>query len=201
MDLSGLLPRFINIRRGSYIGLVISIALCPWELLTSAGTFIQVLSAYSVFLGPMCGLMIAEYWVVRVRKVRLTDLYDPHRQGIYYYWYGINWRAFVAWVVGFAPQLPGFINAMNPRTTVPVGCTRLYYLAFPLGFAISFLVYVALNRISPLAGLGEFDDVDYFGTFSADEAARLGVIPRDEIEGVEVPGDLKQVNSEVRPKS
>jgi len=201
MDLSGLLPRFINIRRGSYIGLVISIALCPWELLASAGTFIQVLSAYSVFLGPMCGLMIAEYWVVRVRKVRLTDLYDPHRQGIYYYWYGINWRAFVAWVVGFAPQLPGFINAMNPRTTVLVGCTRLYYLAFPLGFAISFLVYVALNRISPLTGLGEFDDVDYFGTFSADEAARLGVIPRDEIEGVGVPGDLKQANSEVRPKS
>ncbi|KAL2007498.1 hypothetical protein VTN00DRAFT_8936 [Thermoascus crustaceus] len=140
MDLSGLLPRFINIRRGSYIGLIISIAMCPWELLASAGTFIQVLSAYSVFLGPMCGMMIAEYWIVRSRKIKLTDLYNSDPQGIYYFWHGINWRAFPAWIVGFTPQLPGFISSVNPSVTVPVGCTRLYYLAFPLGFAISFLV-------------------------------------------------------------
>lgn len=202
MDLSGLLPRFINIRRGSYIGLIISIAMCPWELLASAGTFIQVLSAYSVFLGPMCGMMIAEYWIVRSRKIKLTDLYNPDPQGIYHFWHGINWRAFLAWVVGFTPQLPGFISTVNPSVTVPVGCTRLYYLAFPLGFAISFLVYVALNKVSPPAGLGEFDDVDYFRTFSAEEAVRLGVVPRDGIEGVEVTAaPSKEMNSEVRPKS
>lgn len=53
MDMAGLCPSFINIRRGAYIGLVLSIAMCPWQLLSAASTFISVLSAYSVFLGPM----------------------------------------------------------------------------------------------------------------------------------------------------
>lgn len=53
MDLAGLFPNFINIRRGAYIGLILSIAMCPWQLLSAASTFISVLSAYSVFLGPM----------------------------------------------------------------------------------------------------------------------------------------------------
>lgn len=51
MDMAGLVPSFINIRRGAYIGLILSIAMCPWQLLSSAGVFISVLSAYSVFLG------------------------------------------------------------------------------------------------------------------------------------------------------
>jgi nucleobase:cation symporter-1, NCS1 family len=53
MDMAGLIPSLINIRRGAYVGLALSVAMCPWELLSSAATFISVLSAYSVFLGPM----------------------------------------------------------------------------------------------------------------------------------------------------
>jgi NCS1 family nucleobase:cation symporter-1 len=45
MDLAGLLPKYFNIRRGSYLALIISIAMCPWELLASAGTFISVMGA------------------------------------------------------------------------------------------------------------------------------------------------------------
>lgn len=52
MDLAGLLPKYLNIRRGAYISLILSIAMCPWQLLASAGTFISVMGAYSVFLGP-----------------------------------------------------------------------------------------------------------------------------------------------------
>lgn len=188
MDMSGLFPRFINIRRGAYIGLIISIALCPWELLASAGTFLSVMSAYSVFLGPMCGLMIGEYWIIRSRKVKLSDLYHDRPGGIYYYWAGINWRAFVAWVVGFTPQLPGFVASVNPSVVVPIGCTHLYYLAFPLGFAISFTLYIVLNKVFPPLGLGDYDDVDYYGTFDAQEAMALGVALLEDTEEVEIAG-------------
>ncbi|KAI1919221.1 hypothetical protein LOZ12_004219 [Ophidiomyces ophidiicola] len=176
MDLSGLFPKFINIRRGAYIGLIISIILCPWELLASAGTFISVLSAYSVFLGPMCGIMVSEYWIVRSRKIKLTDLYHPHPEGIYYFWYGMNWRAFCAWVVGFAPLLPGFVKAVNKSVSVPEGCTRLYNLAYPLGFAITFVIYTLLNKVFPPPGIGEIDEVDHFKTFTPAEARRMGVM-------------------------
>lgn len=60
MDMAGLVPSFINIRRGAYIGLILSIAMCPWQLLSSASVFISVLSAYSVFLGPMVGIYVCE---------------------------------------------------------------------------------------------------------------------------------------------
>ncbi|KAL1847506.1 hypothetical protein VTK73DRAFT_10341 [Phialemonium thermophilum] len=190
-DLAALFPRFLNIRRGCYIALVLSIAMCPWELLSSAEIFIDVLSAYSVFLGPMCGLMVAEYWVNRRQRVKLSDLYDPRPDGIYYYWHGFNWRAFAAWVIGFAPQLPGFVAALNDSVSVPVGCTRLYALAYPLGFVISFLFHVLFTKLSPPPGLGEIDEVDYYGTFTPEEALKLGVTPREDIEGVEVTEEEK----------
>lgn len=175
MDLSGLVPSYINIRRGGYIALVLSIAMCPWQLLSSAATFISVLSAYSVFLGPMVGLQVCDYWIIRQRRIKLSDLYHRRTTSIYYFNKGFNWRAFVAWVVGWASQLPGFAHAITPSISVPVGCTRLYYLAFPLGFAISFLAYWGLNTVFPPLGLGEIDNVDYYNTFTSEEAAKLGI--------------------------
>lgn len=175
MDLSGLFPIYINIRRGAYIGLILSIAMCPWQLLSSASTFISVLSAYSVFLGPIIGIQVCEYWVIRQRKVKLSDLNHRRPEGIYHYWNGFNARSFVSWVCGFASQLPGFVHAVSPDISVPLACTRLYYLAFPLGFAISFVVHYLINRVWPPRGLGMVDDVDFYGTFTPEEAKKMGV--------------------------
>lgn len=45
--------------------------------------------------------------------------------------------------------MPGFISAVNPSITVPIGATSLYYICFLNGFAISSVVFVALHRIFP----------------------------------------------------
>lgn len=202
MDLAGLFSSYINIRRGAYVGLILSIALCPWELLSSAAVFISVLSAYSVFLGPIIGIQVCDYWLIRRRKIKLSDLYHPRPEGIYYFVNGCNPRSFVAWVLGFATQLPGFAANVTPDA-VRVGHAwhELFYLAFPLGFAISFTVHYVLNRIWPPIALGLTDEVDYFGTFEVDEAARLDVEPssdlevRDEIEGI-LPSHMRGTGSE-----
>lgn len=184
MDMAGLLPSFINIRRGAYIGLILSIAMCPWELLASASVFISVLSAYSVFLGPMVGIYVCEYWILRQRKVKLSDLYHRRPDGIYHYWHGINWRTFTSWIIGWSYLIPGFAATVTPGAVqVPQACINLYYLAFPLGFTVSFLVHLGLNRILPPVGLGDKDDIDYYGTFTTEEAMRLGVAPSSPIEG------------------
>ncbi|KAJ2970201.1 hypothetical protein NQ176_g8302 [Zarea fungicola] len=175
MDLSGIFPTYINIRRGAYIGLAISCGLCPWYLLSSAGTFISVLSSYSLFLGPMIGIQICDYWVVRKRKIELSQLYTNSRDGSYYFTYGVNWRTAVAWVVGFAPQFPGFLGSISKTIIVPAGASHLYDLAFIVGFAISFVVYYGLNKLSPPKALGAFDPTDIYGTFTAYESERLGV--------------------------
>ncbi|KAI1858719.1 uncharacterized protein JN550_012469 [Neoarthrinium moseri] len=190
MDLAGLFSRYINIRRGAYIGLILSIALCPWELIASASVFISVLSAYSTFLGPMIGIQICDYFLIRHRRIKLSDLYHPGPDGFYYFWKGVNPRAFVAWICGFATQLPGFAASVTPNSVrVGQGWTRLYYLAFPLGFAISFVIYFIVNTIWTPIGVGEIDTEDYYGTFTEEEALKMGVLPMTE--GVDAVSSLK----------
>lgn len=178
MDLAGLFSSYINIRRGAYIGLALSIAMCPWQLLSSVAVFISVLSAYSVFLGPIIGIQVCDYWLVRRRKLKLSDLYHSRPDGIYYFSKGFNPRSFIAWVLGFVTQLPGFATNVTPDS-VHVGraWNELFYMAFPLGFIVAFSVHYVLNLIWPPIGLGVIDDRDYFGSFETDEAMRLGIAP------------------------
>ncbi|OCT44482.1 Thiamine transporter THI72 [Cladophialophora carrionii] len=191
-DLAALFPRWINIRRGAIITFVLGIAINPWQLADTANTFINVLDGYSVFLGPMTGMMVCDFWVVRARKLKLSDLYIPNKSSIYWYSYGFNWRAYVSWLVGMAPALPGFINAVNPSIKVPKGAQEIFYLAYIEGFALAFVVHYVLNRLFPVPGLGEIDEEDIFATFTADEARKLGVLPHPRLlEGIEVhEGDV-----------
>lgn len=178
MDLAGLTPRYLNIRRGAYLTLLISILLQPWQLLSTASTFLTVLGAYSVFLGPMSGIMICHYWFVAKRRIKLSDLYRPDDSSIYWYLHGFNWRAFGSWACGFLPLLPGFIHNVRPSVGVSQSAVRLFYLAYPAGFVLSGLVYYVVNRIFPPVGLGIVDDLDSFGTFTEEEALRMGVKSR-----------------------
>lgn len=131
----------------------------------------------------MTGIMVCEYFILRHRKIKLSDLYHPSPDGLYHYWHGINWRSFTSWVVSWSYLIPGFAHAVTPNVNVPAVCTNLYYLAFPLGSVVSFLVHWGVNTLFPPAGLGVKDDVDYYGTFTAEEAMRLGMAPGDVIDG------------------
>jgi NCS1 family nucleobase:cation symporter-1 len=176
-DLAGLFPRYINIRRGAYLTLAIAILFQPWQLLSSASVFLSVLGAYSTFLGPMTGIMITDYWFIRQRKVKLSDLYKPNPSSIYWFTNGFNFRSFVAWFLGFIFLLPGFVHNVNTNIAVPEAFKNLYYLSFPLGFVISATIFYGLNTFFPPEGLGEIDEFDMFGTFTEDEARRLGMAP------------------------
>jgi len=103
-DLAATFPTFINIRRGAYITAALSVVVNPWQLLATASTFLSVLSSYSVFLGPMIGLMISSYYIVNKQKIKVDDLFYGDKNSIYWYTFGINWRAPVA--VGFALSSP-----------------------------------------------------------------------------------------------
>jgi len=78
-DFSATFPRYINIRRGAYLSALLSMACNPWRLVNTATTFIAVPGSYSVFLGPMTGLMISSYFVVNKRKFKVGDLFVGSR--------------------------------------------------------------------------------------------------------------------------
>jgi len=85
------------------------------------------------------------------------------------YTYGINFRAVIAWLNGVWPLMPGFIAAVQNKTT-SAGWTHTYYLAWLFGFFVSGTTYIILCKIWPPEGLGTVDEYDVYGTF--DEITR-----------------------------
>lgn len=73
-DIAALFPAYITIRRGAYITALLSTAVNPWRLVNTATVFVNVMSSYSVFLGPMVGLMVSAYYVVHRQKLKVVDL-------------------------------------------------------------------------------------------------------------------------------
>ncbi|KAL6411529.1 NCS1 nucleoside transporter family protein [Ilyonectria robusta] len=159
IDLSSVFPRYINIRRGAYITAILSPIVNPWRLVNTATIFLTVLSSYGVFLAPMTGLMVASYLVVCKQKLNVDDLYRGDKGSIYWYTWGVNWRAPVAfpqWIVGVVPCLPGFIAAVDTSVSVSDGATELYYTNYMYGFLSSALVYSVLHFAFPDARSDDF---------------------------------------------
>jgi nucleobase:cation symporter-1, NCS1 family len=145
-DLMALAPRFINIRRGQLLTAVFCWALVPWKILKSAGSFLNFMSAYSIFLAPIAAIMLFDFYVVHKRKYDTVALYQPH--GIYRYTGGFNWRAIVAFIVSIAPSMPGFVNGID--NSVDVGAAiHPYQFGWLLGFVSSAFVYVSLSLLFP----------------------------------------------------
>ncbi|KAF2488825.1 uracil permease [Lophium mytilinum] len=194
IDLAGLFPHYINIRRGAIITFIAAWVVQPWQLINKATTFIQVLSSFSVFLAPLIGVMATDYYILRSRKVKLSHLYRTHDSD-YWYWHGVNWRVVPAWLAGWAPTVGGLVVTVQAKENPPRGLVQLYYMAFLIGFFVSSTVFLVLNKIFPRAGMGEYDEVDLYGTFTAKEAARLGVM-RLEDSGDVIEGEERVVDVE-----
>ncbi|CCK72517.1 uracil permease KNAG_0K01560 [Huiozyma naganishii CBS 8797] len=154
-DLTAILPKFLNIRRGSIFCACMALCICPWNMMSTSSKFTMALSAYAIFLSSIAGVICSDYFVVRRGYLKLTHLYSNRKGSFYMYGnkYGINWRALVAYLCGVAPNLPGFIGDVGaPKITVSIGAMRVYYLSYWVGYAISFLAYTILCYLFPVPG-------------------------------------------------
>ena len=148
MDLAALCPKYINIRRGSYLITIIAVATCPWQFVTQATTFITVLSGWSVFLSPMTGIIISDYFLVRKQGLHVGDLYRGDSSSAYWYSFGFNWRAIVAWAMGFWPLLPGLVRGVQ-GVSDGNGWDHLYNISYFFGFFVTLLLYWGLSALFP----------------------------------------------------
>jgi len=87
--------------------------MCPWNLLKDSNSFTSYLSAYSVFLSSIAGVMISEYWIIRRGHYRVCDLYTTQSDGWYHYTFGINWKAYAAYLSGILINVVGFAGATS----------------------------------------------------------------------------------------
>lgn len=135
-DFSNLNPRRISFRTGGLITGVLGVCMMPWKLLGDFSAYIfGWLVGYSGLLGPIAGVMIADYFLIRRARLKVSDLY--RRNGVYEYDNGVNPRAVIALVTGIAVALLGLV--------VPP-LRLLYDYAWFVGFGVSGLVYVTLMQ-------------------------------------------------------
>jgi len=67
-------------------------------------------------MGPLAGVMVSDYYLIKKQKLNIHELYKD--RGIYWYDHGVNWRAFLAFVIGFGPCMPGFAKSIQPTLNV-----------------------------------------------------------------------------------
>jgi len=145
-DFANAFPRLIDFKTGGLITGVIGILMQPWRLLADPHQYIyEWLLVYSAALGSIAGVLIADYWIVRGKRLRLEDLYLP--DGAYRGW---SWPATVATLVGCALAWAG--SESNPLRLVGlpvpvVGWLRpLAPYAWFVAFGAAGALYAALMR-------------------------------------------------------
>ena len=142
---SNIAPKLISFRMGGYITAGLGIAIMPWKLLESAGSYLFVwLVGYSSLLGPIAGILIADYFFVRGCRLNTSAFY--HRGGDYEYHKGWNLYALLALLLGIAPSLVGFLTAVGAVSNAPAFLVEIYNYAWFVGAFTSGILYYLLMR-------------------------------------------------------
>jgi NCS1 family nucleobase:cation symporter-1 len=144
-DFSNLAPKWISFRTGGLITGTLGLAIMPWRLVASSHDYLGWLVNYSGLLGPVAGIMVADYFLVRRTQLDSYSLY--RRGGIYEYRNGFNLAALIALFFGIAVALVGkFVPELD----------WLFKMAWFVGFFLSGGIYYVLmfgRRVRSAEGL------------------------------------------------
>ena len=121
---------------------LIGILIFPWKLIADpSGYIFKWLIAYSSLLGPIGGIMIADYYFIRKQQLIVKYLYS--NKGLYAFSNGINRAAIIALLIGILPNVPGFLTNVNllSEQSVPLWLSHIYNYAWFVGFTVSGMIY------------------------------------------------------------
>ena len=158
-DFANLSPSKINFKTGGYITGVIGILIFPWKLIADPSGYIFTwLVGYSGLLGPIGGIMIADYYFIRKQQLNVAALYRS--KGMYTFKNGFNRYAITALLLGILPNVPGFLTVVGviDKGVMWAWVVYLYNYAWFVGFFISGLSYLGMMRGQRVVINEEFRD-------------------------------------------
>lgn len=138
--LTNLFPKVLNFRKAGLISGVIGLLILPWNLYNSPAVIAYFLGGLGALLGPLFGIIMVDYWIIRRARVNVPDLYRINPQGEYHFTRGFNHRALIALgisavaalILAFAPALA----SINP-------------FAWFIGSGLGGLVYFIIAKREP----------------------------------------------------
>jgi NCS1 family nucleobase:cation symporter-1 len=147
-DFANLSPRRISYVAGGLITAVVGVVIMPWKLYADASAYIFTwLIGYSSLMGAVGGILVADYWILRRRRLSVPDLFRT--DGVYRYRDGINPRAIAALVLAVLPVVPGFLRAATTpggKVVAPNFLDDLYTYAWFVTFILGLVAYLLLTR-------------------------------------------------------
>ncbi|MFB7324753.1 NCS1 family nucleobase:cation symporter-1 [Streptomyces sp. NPDC056190] len=134
MDLANLLPKQLNFRRAGVVASVVSVLVMPWKLYADAQMVQYTLGTLGSFIGPIFGIVIVDFFVVRRQYIDIEHIYSDDPRGRYWYTRGFNRRAIAALLlaggVSCSVALIPFFSAIAPFSWfVGAACGAVFYLA------------------------------------------------------------------------
>ena len=95
---ANLFPRYLTFRRAAVVSALIGLVILPWNLYNNPVVIVYFLGGLGAILGPLFGVIMTDYWLIRKSRINVPDLYVEDRSGDYYYRNGFNLRAIAALV-------------------------------------------------------------------------------------------------------
>lgn len=131
-DFSNVAPKLISWRMGGMIAAVASIFITPWNLFNRPEVIHDTLDILGSFIGPLYGVLIVDYYLVKREKITLDDMYSMSPLGRYWYTGGVNRRALYALVPAALIAIASVvIPALHPLANfswfIGLGCAALFY--------------------------------------------------------------------------
>ncbi|TXM72475.1 NCS1 family nucleobase:cation symporter-1, partial [Methylobacterium sp. WL12] len=137
-DIANLHPEKIDFKLGGLITSILSVMVCPWIFVSSPSAITLFVSVFGAILGPMFGIMVADYYIVKRQNVVIEDLYTMDPNGSLYFEGGWNRKAIIA-LVGAGIVSIGFA-AMGAYGIVPNGGDWGWLIGAVLGAAFHVLL-------------------------------------------------------------
>ena len=136
-DFANCAPRLISFKTGGVITGVVGILIMPWKLLANPEAYIfNWLVGYGGLLGPIAGIMVVDYWLVRGKQLDVPDLYRPRGR-----YAGTNGVALLALALGVAPNVIGFLRSVKMMGGGPDLWDHIYPYSWFTGFIVAAIVY------------------------------------------------------------
>ncbi|MCK9922109.1 NCS1 family nucleobase:cation symporter-1 [Frankia sp. AgPm24] len=145
-DFSNVSPQRISWRAGGMIAAVCSVLITPWNLYNNPDVIRYTLETLGAFIGPLFGVLIADFYLIRRQTIVVDDLFTMSERGSYWYHKGFNPPAVIATVVG---AVIAMLTVVIPGSAISWIHTAAQYSWF-IGMGLGLAVYYLLARRSPV---------------------------------------------------
>ena len=125
---------------GGLITSILSVMVCPWLFVSSPQAITIFVSIFGAALGPMFGIMVADYYVVKRQQVILADLYTLSPNGSLHFEAGWNRNALIA--LGLAGFVSIGLSLLGAYAVIP----NVGDWGWLIGATLGAVLYMALMR-------------------------------------------------------